>query len=86
MELVVVPVALFFGIFFGMAAICALRKKWRWAFLALAASLAAPLAFLLPMHLQIGGIKEATQQLDQAIQSPTSTGEHPSSNAPSPGH
>ena len=69
MELIVVPIALLFGIFFGIAAIQALRKNWKWAALALAASLIAPLVFILPMFIQIGGIKDATKQLEQKIQS-----------------
>ena len=68
MELIVVPIALLFGIFFGIAAIQALRKNWKWAALALTASLIAPLVFILPMFLQMGGIKDATKQLEHKIQ------------------
>ena len=71
MELIVVPIALLFGIFFGIAAIQALRKNWKWAALALTASLIAPLVFILPMFLQMGGIKDATKQLEHKIQSHT---------------
>ena len=69
MELIVVPVALLFSIFFGIAAIQALRKNWKWAVLAFTASLIAPLVVILPMLMQIGGIKGTTKQLEHKIQS-----------------
>ena len=74
MELIVVPVALLFGIFFGIAAIQALRKNWKWAGLSFSASLIAPLVLILPIHMQIGGIKDATKQIEQKIQSQKTNG------------
>ena len=74
MELIVVPVALLFSIFFGIAAIQALRKNWKWAVLSFSASLIAPLVFILPMLMQIGGIKDATKQLEHKIQSQKTNG------------
>ena len=69
MELIIVPISVLFGIFFGIAAIQALRKNWKWAALSLTASLIAPLVFILPIFLQTGGIKDAAKQLDRKIQS-----------------
>jgi uncharacterized protein YpmS len=71
MGLIIVPIALFFGLFFRIAAIQALRKNWKWAALALTASLIAPLVFILPMFLQIGEIKKATKRLEHTVQSQT---------------
>lgn len=68
MDLIVVPIVLLFGAFFGTAAVQALRKRWKRAGLSCAASFVVPLAFALPLFMQRDGVKRATSQLERRIQ------------------